>query len=500
MFILRDDKTLVEMRPAEFSQEEDFQELLERFPALLAGAQINNEFPRRWVLVAREMPVPMEEGGSGWWSADHLFLDQDGIPTIVEVKRQSDPRLRREVVAQMLDYAANGVAYWPPEEIKRLFEEKCTRDKLDPVDVLARLLDEGASIDRFWGRVKTNLQAGKIRMLFVADEIPPALRKIVEFLNQQMDPAEVLALELSLYEGEGSLRTLVPRLYGQTEEALEKKSVGTAQRNWDEQSIYQDMERRVGAQSVAVAKKLAQWINKHADQVNFGHGKVNGSMFATFIRGKVKFNPLIFSSSGVLQMNFGYCCNYPFDDVAKRLDWIARLKRSGGINWPETAHDKFPTLPLTVLADETRLNKFLEAMDWFVWELHRPDEAMSPLSRPITEETILEVGSEGGTIKLIGGKDESGLWRFWKKTNEETMRYMLDPEDLEGLEDFSTTSKLVGSLAEAFVLLSQYPWQSFVPLQLHPEFRDAILSEVERTGKPEDLKRWNSSLSRLADS
>ena len=39
-------------------------------------------------------------------------------------------------------------------------------------------------------------------MLFVADRIPAELRRIVEFLNEQMDPAEVLALELRPYQGE----------------------------------------------------------------------------------------------------------------------------------------------------------------------------------------------------------------------------------------------------------------------------------------------------------
>ena len=46
------------------------------------------------------------------WSVDHLLLDQDAIPTLVEVKRSSDSRIRREVVGQMLDYAANAVTYW----------------------------------------------------------------------------------------------------------------------------------------------------------------------------------------------------------------------------------------------------------------------------------------------------------------------------------------------------------------------------------------------------
>jgi hypothetical protein len=38
-------------------------------------------------------------------------LDQDAIPAIVEVKRSTDTRIRREVVGQMLDYAANSVVY-----------------------------------------------------------------------------------------------------------------------------------------------------------------------------------------------------------------------------------------------------------------------------------------------------------------------------------------------------------------------------------------------------
>jgi hypothetical protein len=48
--------------------------------------------------------------GGAWWSLDHLVVDQDAVPTFVEVKRASDTPARREVVAQMLDYAANGRA------------------------------------------------------------------------------------------------------------------------------------------------------------------------------------------------------------------------------------------------------------------------------------------------------------------------------------------------------------------------------------------------------
>ncbi len=47
---------------------------------------------------------------------------------------------------------------------------------------------------------------------------------MVEFLNAQMDPAEVLALEIKQYIGQG-LKTLVPRVVGQTAEAQRRKLV-----------------------------------------------------------------------------------------------------------------------------------------------------------------------------------------------------------------------------------------------------------------------------------
>jgi hypothetical protein len=75
-------------------------------------------------------------------------------------------------------------------------------------------------------------------MLFVADRIPPELRKVVEFMNVQMRPTEVLAVELRQYQG-GGLRTLAPIVLGQTQEAIEQKAGASAKprRLWDEPRI-----------------------------------------------------------------------------------------------------------------------------------------------------------------------------------------------------------------------------------------------------------------------
>jgi hypothetical protein len=125
IYLVRSDGQLVEMTEQDYVSEDRLQELLAKYPNLLAGDQIDNDEPRRWLLISREVVLASEEDGAGRWSVDHLFLDQDAIPTIVEVKRSADTRIRREVVGQMLDYAANAVVYWPVEDLRSRFEASC---------------------------------------------------------------------------------------------------------------------------------------------------------------------------------------------------------------------------------------------------------------------------------------------------------------------------------------------------------------------------------------
>lgn len=140
--------------------------------------------PRRWLLISREMGVPDDERSGDRWSLDHLFLDQDGIPTLIEVKRSSDTRIRREVVGQMLDYAANALTYWPVETIRAKFEARCENEQIDPEQALGEFFGVDSDQEALWQKVKTNLQAGKVRMAFVADKAPSELKRVIEFLLQ----------------------------------------------------------------------------------------------------------------------------------------------------------------------------------------------------------------------------------------------------------------------------------------------------------------------------
>lgn len=236
IFLLRGDDELVPMTAQPYDTEDVLQALLARFPNLLAGDQFGSAVPRRGLLISREAAVPSEEDGVGRWSLDHLFIDQDAVPTLVEVKRSSDTRIRREVVGQMLDYAANAVVFWPIQTITHAFERRCERDGLDPEAELAAVIDPDQDAETFWQQVAANLQAGRIRLVFVADEVPRELRRVVEFLNEQMK-ADVIAIEVKQYVGEG-VKTLVPQIIGDTAAAEARKRSGMGSgRQWDDASF-----------------------------------------------------------------------------------------------------------------------------------------------------------------------------------------------------------------------------------------------------------------------
>ena len=215
IFLLNNNGELVEMKESHYLTEDDFQKLLADYPNVISGDQIDKENPRRWLLISREMGVADSQLSKNRWSLDHLFIDQDGIPTLVEVKRSSDTRLRREVIGQILDYAANAVSYWSIDEIVSKYQQTCEITNQDSEKILDTFLGDSFFKDKFWETVDTNLRSGKIRLLLVADVIPKEMQRIIEFLNEQMSPCEILGMEIKQFLGQ-DLRTLVPRIIGST--------------------------------------------------------------------------------------------------------------------------------------------------------------------------------------------------------------------------------------------------------------------------------------------
>lgn len=374
IFLIQPDGRLIELGERPYDSEDLLQRLLARYPDLLAGRQVDPEAPRRWLLLTREAGIPDDRNSPDRWSVDHLFLDQDGIPTLVEVKRATDTRIRREVVGQMLDYAANCVVYWPVERLQELFHEQCIRSSREPAAVLAEYLDNEDEA-AFWGKVKNNLQAGRIRMVFVSDLIPSELRRIVEFLNGQLDPAEVLAVEIRQYVS-GDLRTLVPRVIGRTEQAQSAKHAGTtASRQWDEASFFDALTVRVGAEAVEVARAVLEWARSVRVDVWWGRGLRDGSFVLWRDRPRQWFTNCF--TYGRIEVLFAYMKRAgPFQQRELREELRRRLNEIPGVSIGPEGLDRRPSIPLSTLHSPEALRQFLAVLAWIV-------EQYEPLSEEL---------------------------------------------------------------------------------------------------------------------
>ncbi len=367
IFLLSEGEKLRVMGEKGYESEELLQRLLADYPDLLGGDQMDEENPRHWLLIAREVSVPGDESGIGQWHLDHLFVDQESIPTLVEVKRASDTRIRREVVGQLLDYAANATRYWSPERILQDFQATCKARKRNSDEVLADFLGGSGSPDEFWSRVKENLQAGKIRMLFVADEIPRELQRIVEFLNEQMDPAEVLAVEIKKF-AEGTTQALVPKVIGRTSEAVARKQVVPG-RQWNEATFFENLSSD-HPETAVVARRLLEWFRAYpVDHVLWGHGSTMGSFVPEVMVDGHKHQLCAVYTYGRIEMYFQWMTQKPpfqeragIDELREHAERLLQSKVSD-----EVLH-KRPSIALEGFFSN---DSFARLTDFFGWIIER---------------------------------------------------------------------------------------------------------------------------------
>ena len=259
---------------AQYQDEAALQQLIADHPQVLAGEQMTPETPRRWLLIRREMGIADSAGASDRWSVDHLLIDQDARPTLVEVKLKDNSEIRRKVVGQLLEYAAHATRYWPAGVIRQRFEakhggEEAAREafaRWRAADGEPESEDDG--YEAFWEEVGKNLRADNVRLLFAADRIPDELAHIVGFLNRNMERVEVLAVELRQFDGEGA-RTLVPRVIGRTEG--QRRSSGGTRKHTLETLLAAFPEGRVRE----AARQLLERSRKAGAKPDFGSSGVS---------------------------------------------------------------------------------------------------------------------------------------------------------------------------------------------------------------------------------
>lgn len=239
--------------------------------------------------------------------------------------------------------------------------------------------------EEFWLKVKTNLQARRIRMVFVADRIPPELQRIVEFLNSQMDPAEVLAVEIRHYDGafDGKqVKALVPQVLGTN--VVKAGSVNeSVKRKWTEGEFMAALRDKRGEVAATTAKGILDWAIGRGLTIWWGEGKRDGSFYPMLYEGPARLEhyfTFAVLTNGAVQIQFGTMLNRAvFSDEQKRAELLRKLNSLPGVAIPEPGLTKYPSLPITLLADENSLQQFLSVWDWYLESIR--NQAMSEKHR-----------------------------------------------------------------------------------------------------------------------
>jgi hypothetical protein len=349
--------------------EDDLQALVARYPVLLSGDD-DAAADRRWLLIRREQGIAAADGASDRFALDHLFVDQDGVPTLVEVKRAADTRARREVVAQMLDYAANARSFLDPGALKATFEEEYAVGGDHAQAHIQTELGADANSNDLWEKFGANLRSGTLRLIFLADHIPEELRTLVEFLNEQMVAMEVIAVEVATFKTEDDTTVVRARTIGQTQASRTTKGRSPSKK-WDRQTWMASLMDQVGPEVADVATRIFTYAEERGLSETFGSGSQLASVQHGLNAEDAYVFPFLIYNNGGVEVAFQTMISAPYPPFAaeaKRLELRDRLQAITGIDLKLEKISKRPNVQLSSLRPEAAFQTFTETFDWILAE------------------------------------------------------------------------------------------------------------------------------------
>jgi len=212
--LLRAGDEFVVLEESRFEAETQLQEALKSNPEVIPVSDLDLA---EVVVVGRETSVPAG-------AIDLLLVDAEGRVIIVETKLSRNPELRRQVVAQVLDYGASlwrtaptlkqfealVLRYWQSDacQDQRVKDAATLREGLDPI--FGETRGEQWDYDLFESTLSDNVSNGQHVLLVVASGLTDKLsRDLLEYVNLCLN-LPLYAVEIDVFETKGQ-QLIVPR-------------------------------------------------------------------------------------------------------------------------------------------------------------------------------------------------------------------------------------------------------------------------------------------------
>lgn len=191
------------------------QELLFANPGLVPMGEISGG-TRGFVPICRELSIP-GAGGAVW--LDIFGVTPEGKPVLVECKLWRNPQARREVIAQILEYAGL-MRQWSYGDLCTRIKPRPTEAKRSANPLYSRVADVFPDTEeaRFVDQVSTALKTGDFVLIIAGDGIRSDAHAIADHLNANGGLIATLALvEFQLWRSEADELMVIPTIPLRTE-------------------------------------------------------------------------------------------------------------------------------------------------------------------------------------------------------------------------------------------------------------------------------------------
>ena len=183
------------------------QELIDEAPNVLPVSQVYARVAGDLHSMGREIAT------AGGGSIDNLLISGSGHLIVVETKLWRNHQARREVVAQIIEYAQD-VRDWDYEKVEKLWCDRHGQGQTLHAAIAADV-DEAEWVDR----VNNQVAAGEIILLIVGDGIDSRAENLAETVGGRPDMMFRLALvELRVYSADGRKYLIIPSTMARTAE------------------------------------------------------------------------------------------------------------------------------------------------------------------------------------------------------------------------------------------------------------------------------------------
>ena len=366
--LIRDDTGLRELTEEDYADEVELQQFLKEHADLMPLEDIDLSAPR---LLCIGWEVGLASGAE-----DILYIDSNGMLTVVETKLRKNSESRREVVGQILEYAAQ-MSTWTSGDVERQ-AEKFFGSEHSPKTYrrfsLRQAMEshvqsdeaEEFDYDLFLEQVQEHIDTGSFRLVIAIDEPPVPLLKTVEFVNRFSRHFELYLVQLKRFnDAETGTDVFVPAIFGRVSPAPS----GPARRSrlWDYSSFFEELEKRDEETKTYVLKAYEKF-NEWTDEELWGSGTTYGSFNLVIRDGDLRVNLAAITTSGILYVNFGELTSKVPEEVIEALK--ADLESIDGVSMPAGISRRYPRVPEVALRDPVRLRAVLKAIKRTVDAIH----------------------------------------------------------------------------------------------------------------------------------